>query len=385
MNRFRNRDRGFTIIELLVVVAIIGLLVAILFPAIGKAREEALQTQSRVNLRNIGVACGTYGADFADRQWTASADDVGVFAGNCQNYTNARCPQQLILGFDGDGKAQGFFIPQGSQCPAVPTSATCNVFEAYWACDFKPSTGNFGAWRLPNAKTFNNYVGKKFYDASFYAPKDKTVLVKVQDYISGGQEFVGVAQDAILSSYCWSPAAMWSPNVLSRKGYKDPKTLPGAWRTPTQGQASFPAEKTRCLEHSLLQGGSVRSDLNAQNPDSMSPQSRGIGGVPFFFNQNTYSSPNVLYFDGSVRTQSVRDAQDLDGRMRLQNGGAVNAPPTATNEVGAWVRFSPLSSVGGYYSSANYGADIELGNAGGNSFHVLTTDGILGRDTVGMK
>ena len=65
-----RRQSGFTIIELLVVVAIIALLVAILLPAIGKAREEGMQTQFRVNRRKIAVACGTYGADFADRQWT---------------------------------------------------------------------------------------------------------------------------------------------------------------------------------------------------------------------------------------------------------------------------------------------------------------------------
>lgn len=383
MSRSSTQQRGFTIIELLVVVAIIALLIGILFPAIGKAREEAMQTQSRVNLRNIGVACGTYGADFADRQWTAAADDFGIVQGNCQTYTQTRCPQQLLLGYDSDGGAQGFFIPQGPQCSTGSSTGACDVFRAYWPCDFSHATGNFGSWRLPNAKSFNSYVGKRFYDAVFYAPKDKYVLARAQDYIDGGQEYYGVAQDAILSSYCWSPAAMWAPTVMGLKtGYVNPTTLAGAWRTPTQGQAAHPDLKTRCVEHSLLQGGDY--ETKAQNPDAMSPAHRGLGGgVPYFFNQNTYSSPNVLFFDGSVRTMSVRDAQDCDNRIKHQY--------TSTGQPavqGGWIRNTPLQPQH-YYSyqsgSASYGLDVELNNSGGCNFHVLTADGILGKDTVGAK
>ena len=48
--------RAFTIIELLVVVSIIALLVGILLPAIGKARDQGKLTISQANLRNLGTA-----------------------------------------------------------------------------------------------------------------------------------------------------------------------------------------------------------------------------------------------------------------------------------------------------------------------------------------
>ena len=51
----KTRKHGFTIVELLVVVSIIALLIAILLPAIGKARDAARVTQSTANLRNLGA------------------------------------------------------------------------------------------------------------------------------------------------------------------------------------------------------------------------------------------------------------------------------------------------------------------------------------------
>jgi len=58
----RLRTRAFTVIELLVVLAVIALLCAIVLPAVQQARESARQVQCKNNLHQIGVALHSYQA-----------------------------------------------------------------------------------------------------------------------------------------------------------------------------------------------------------------------------------------------------------------------------------------------------------------------------------
>lgn len=55
---------GFTLIEVLVVVAIIALLVGVLIPSLAKAREQAKRAVCSSNFHQVAVGMGTYAADF---------------------------------------------------------------------------------------------------------------------------------------------------------------------------------------------------------------------------------------------------------------------------------------------------------------------------------
>ena len=58
--------RGFTLIELLVVVTIIGLLVAIMLPALSAGRNCAVSASCKVNLNQMGMGLQYYAHDWND-------------------------------------------------------------------------------------------------------------------------------------------------------------------------------------------------------------------------------------------------------------------------------------------------------------------------------
>lgn len=76
---FRTSKRAFTLIEMLVVIAVIGILMAMLLPAVNTARESARRTTCNNNLKQMGLAVANY--EMQNRVYPASGW-VYVFSGD---------------------------------------------------------------------------------------------------------------------------------------------------------------------------------------------------------------------------------------------------------------------------------------------------------------
>lgn len=87
---FARRRRGFTLLELLVVVGIIAVLAAMLFPAIQRLREMANRTKCMNNLRQIGMAMtGHFGTHGYFPTNGATIPSTGPYAFSLTSYPGA--------------------------------------------------------------------------------------------------------------------------------------------------------------------------------------------------------------------------------------------------------------------------------------------------------
>lgn len=369
-NMKKQARSGFTIIEVLVVVSIIALLIGILLPALGRARDSALQSTSLSNLRQISAGMAAYAGDWADRQPTLIPDDFSKGGGTdpfstCTSYVqNIHCMPQPILGWanqNGTRALWGYWIDSGGNCGG----GQCG--NSVIAVPYDANT-QIGYFRVMNHKIFSQYMNDRFYDEVFYAPKDRLKRDKVDEFFDRPDEFS--SEDNIIEwpSYALAASAMLAPDVAAGRrcdaqnpilppDHPDqmcsPYDFPGGFRSPPVGAASYPDLKMRCFEHEWLQN--APAELNPAFTTE----------TPYYFNMGPQSAPCSLMFDGSVRIFSANEAIQSNQRILKQEQGSL------------WINDWENKN---YFQGASHGFPEEQ-----TSFGILTRDGIKGKDTVGLE
>ena len=97
----KRRLRGFTLLELLIVIAIVAVLIALLLPAVQQAREKVRSVQCQNNLVQLGVALQHYNQTFSVLP-PGCVNDVGPILADSQGYRIGWIAQILpYLGQDG--------------------------------------------------------------------------------------------------------------------------------------------------------------------------------------------------------------------------------------------------------------------------------------------
>lgn len=131
----RSPKSAFTLIELLTVIAIIGILAAILIPTVGAVRKRALKSQCASNLHQLGMALNLYvndnrqflpdgTVDNANLQWLSTRHRDALLSygmtfemlycrGN-ETYTNANMTQANRIKVGGNGIPIGYIYLPGT-------------------------------------------------------------------------------------------------------------------------------------------------------------------------------------------------------------------------------------------------------------------------------
>jgi prepilin-type N-terminal cleavage/methylation domain-containing protein len=164
------KRRAFTLVELLVVVAIIALLISILLPALGKAREIAKGVVCMSNLHQVGISLNYYTMDFNQayppyNKFTVVDYGPVVTAG--RGWTNILIQKEYIItptgkrNYAGDDFLNSCEITNSSvlMCPTLPTPEDLEYNRGWSGKTVGPNSN----WTYGMREVSKNFGDERWY------------------------------------------------------------------------------------------------------------------------------------------------------------------------------------------------------------------------------
>ena len=206
---------AFTLIELLVVVSVIGILVALLLPAIGKARDAARYTSCLANLKSIGTAAINYATDNSAKYPARLRPDLVT---NIAPDVIARWTGSLSV--DDRPTIRPYFTSfKCFQCPLAPLNPDLETMPA-------PTNAVVNALEIAYST---------FYGWPIDPSNPKSAMMRQDDRLQyAGNKFNVLASDAVRYAGVWSYVASSHPDEQSLRPIVDTDYQWGAyWNTPS--------------------------------------------------------------------------------------------------------------------------------------------------------
>ncbi|MFH0964032.1 MAG: type II secretion system protein [Planctomycetota bacterium] len=383
----RVMRRAFTLMELLVVMVIIAVLVGLLLPALGRAREEARKTQCRSNLRQIGLAMIMYAGDnrgfgptvyaeyWPNRAWGAMIREerpeaeraysgAKLMTGTCYTWPDGLVPERAnhragagIPTGIGLLYSGGYLTGRGSQVMMCPSSELVQEADErmVWMNPYLENMMDYFTQPLQYDADEPFYTsGGKLYFTDAWDNWDYTTMPPPRDFYNNWRSLQTVEMGTSPSSgkHIYPVAACQTAGWYG--GYGGRCSLLGSYelRTPN---ASYEPYYGR-IDMGEGGGGALVSD-HVRGPyggfwvattsyyngrgavrDASDPTLWRFELTMMLWVSSHDNSYNVLFFDGSVKTYS--DA----GRslMRAYHELIMSDPVAYPNEAGIdWVHYPP--------------------------------------------